>query len=136
MLLDPTIPGEGGGTVGYPVPQNGMMTHRNLRMDMNKNRYEKPVQTPSRGAEVANPECVEIVQRLKMTATRGPIPQNGTIHKTNWPKEVNNNRYEKPVQSPYWGAKMTNPDCITMEQKSKTTAARCPIPPNGMTNTI
>ena len=55
MLLDPTIPGEGGGTVGYPVPQNGMMTHGNLRMDMNKNRYGKPVQTPSRGAEVANP---------------------------------------------------------------------------------
>ena len=61
MLLDPTIPGEGG-TVGYPVRQNGMMTHGSLRMDMNKNRYRKPVQTPSRGAEVSNPECVEMVQ--------------------------------------------------------------------------
>ena len=82
---------------------------------------------------MANPECVEVVQRLKMTAARGPIPRNGTIHKTSWPKEVNNNRYEKLVQSPYWGAKMTNPDRVTMEQKSKTTAARCQIPPNGMT---
>ena len=72
---------------------------------------------------------------MKTTAARGPIPRNGTIHKTSWPKEVNNNRYEKPVQSPYGGAKMTNPDCITMKQKSKSrkTAARCPNPPNGMT---
>ena len=46
------------------------------------------------GGGMANPECVEIVQRLKMTAARGPIPRNGTIHKTSWPKEVNNNRYE------------------------------------------
>ena len=78
-------------------------------MDMNKNRYEKPVQTPSRGAEVANPECVKIVQRLKTTAARGPIPRNGTINKTSWPKDVNKNRYEKPVQTPYLGAKVTNP---------------------------
>ena len=110
-----------------------MMTHGKLRMDMNKNRYGKPVQTPSRGAEVANPECVEVVQRSMMTAARGPIPRNGTIHKTSWPKEVDNNRYEKPVQSPYWGAKMTIPDRVTIEQKSKTTAARCQIPPNGVT---
>ena len=100
--------GRGGGTVGYPVPQNGMMTHGKLRMDMNKNRYEKPVQTPSRGVEVANPECVEVVQRSETTAARGSIQRNGTIHKTSWPKEVDSNRYEKPVQSPYWGAKMTN----------------------------
>ena len=102
-------------------------------MDMNKNRYGKPVQTPSRGAEVANPECVEVVQRSMMTAARGPIPRNGTIHKTSWPKEVDNNRYEKPVQSLYWGAKMTIPDRVAIEQKSKTTGARCQIPPNEVT---
>ena len=100
-----------------------MPGNRSLRMDMNKNRYGKPGQTPSRGAEVANPEGIEMVQRLKTTAARGPIPRNGTIHKTSWPKEVNNNWYEKPVQSPYGGTKMTNPDCTTMKQKSKTTAA-------------
>ena len=50
MLLDPTIPGQGGGgTVGYPVPQNGMMTHGKLHLDMINNRYGKPVQTPRRG---------------------------------------------------------------------------------------
>ena len=31
-------------------------------MDMNTNRYEKLVQTPSRGAEGANPDCVTIEQ--------------------------------------------------------------------------
>ena len=37
-------------------------------MNMNTNRYEKPVQTPSRGAEVASPDCVTIEQRMKTTA--------------------------------------------------------------------
>ena len=46
----------------------------------------------------------------------------------NLPMDMNKNRYEKPVQTPYWGAKVTNPDCITFEQKIKMTAARCPIP--------
>ena len=133
MILDPTIPG-GGGTIRYPVPQNGMMTNRNLPMDLNKNRYEKPVQTLSRGTGVANHECVKMEQRLKTTAARCPIPRNGTINNRSWPKDVNKNQYEKPVQTPYWGAEVTNPDCITFEQKIKTTAARCPIPQNGMTN--
>ena len=31
-------------------------------MDMNKNRYEKLVQTPSRGAEGASPDCVTVEQ--------------------------------------------------------------------------
>ena len=101
---------------------------------MNKNRYEKPVQTPSRGAGVADHECVKIEQRLKTTAARCPIPRNGPMNNRSWPKDVNKNRYEKPVQTPYWGAEVTNPDCITFEQKIKMTAARCPIPQNGMTN--
>ena len=54
MMLDPTIPG-GGGTIRYPVPQNGMMNNRNLPIDMNINRYEKPVQTPSQGQKWPTP---------------------------------------------------------------------------------
>ena len=84
-------------------------------------------------AEVAKTECFEVVQRSMMTAAKGPIPRNGTIHKTSRPKEVDNNRYEKPVQSPYWGADMTIHDRVTLEQKSGTTAARYQIPPNGVT---
>ena len=45
-----------------------MMNNKNSPMDMNTNRYEKPVQTPSRGAEVASPDCVTIEQRMKTTA--------------------------------------------------------------------
>ena len=117
----------------YPVPQSGIMTNGKLPMDMDNSRYEKSVKTPSRWAEVANLECVKIEQRLKTTAVRGPIPRNGTINKTSWPKDVIKNRYEKPIQTPYWGTKVTNPDCNMIEQKSRTTAARWPIPPNGMT---
>ena len=82
---------------------------------------------------MAKTECFEVVQRSMMTAAKGPIPQNGMIHKTSWPKEMDNNRFEKPVQSPYRGANMTIPDHVTLEQKSGTTAARCLIPLNGVT---
>ena len=37
-------------------------------MDMNKNRFDKPVQTPPLGTEVAIPDCVTIEQRMKTTA--------------------------------------------------------------------
>ena len=93
-----------------------MMKPKRLCLDIIKDRYGKPVLTPIRGAEVAKTECFEVVQRSMMTAAKGPNPRNGTIHKTNGPKEVDNNRYEKPVQSPYWGANMTIPDHVTMEQ--------------------
>ena len=59
-MLDPTI--QGGGTIRYPVPQNAMINLRKSPMDMNKNRYEKLVQTPSRGADGASPDCVTIEQ--------------------------------------------------------------------------
>ena len=39
-----------------------MMNISNSPMDMNTNRYEKPVQTPSRGAEGPSPDCVAIEQ--------------------------------------------------------------------------
>ena len=55
----PYVVGPGGGVYyqsavkeivgGLTAPQNGMMNNRKLPMDMNKNRYEKPVQTPSWG---------------------------------------------------------------------------------------
>ena len=51
-----------------PAPQNGMMNDNKLPMDMNKNRYEKPVQTPPWGTEVANPDCSTFEQRIKTTA--------------------------------------------------------------------
>ena len=60
------IPVEGGGSIRCPAPQNVM--NRNLPMDTNKNRYEKPVQTPFWGAEVANPSSITFEQKVKTTA--------------------------------------------------------------------
>ena len=55
-MPDPMIPGGGGGRLGaHPSEQR---YDEYSPMDMNTNRYEKPVQTPSRGAEGASPDCV------------------------------------------------------------------------------
>ena len=99
------------------------MNNRSWPKDMNKNRYEKPVQTPSRGTEVAKPDCVTIEQRMKTTAARCPIPQNGMMKNRSWPKDMNKNRYEKPEQTPSQGAEVKKPDCVKIEQRMKTTAA-------------
>ena len=40
----------------------------NLHMDTNKNRYEKPVQTPAWGGEVANPNSITFAQKVMTTA--------------------------------------------------------------------
>ena len=114
---------EGGGSIRCPAPQNGMMNNRNLPMDTNKNRYEKPVQTPSWGAEVANPDCITFEQKMKTTVARCPIPQNGMMNNRSWPKDMNENRYEKPVQTTSRGTEMAKHDCVTIEQRMKTTAA-------------
>ena len=41
----------------------------------------------------------------------------------NLPMDTNMNRYEKPVQTPGWGAEVANPNSITFAQKGMTTAA-------------
>ena len=58
-MLDPTIQG-GGGMIRYPVPQNAMMDLRKSPMDMNTNRYEKLVQTPSRGPKGPAPTVLQL----------------------------------------------------------------------------
>ena len=55
------IPVEGGGSIRCPAPQNVM--NMNLPMDTNRNRYEKPAQTPGWGAEVANPNSITFAQK-------------------------------------------------------------------------
>ena len=54
------------GTIRYPAPQNDM--NMNLPMDTNKDRYEKPVQTPGWGAEVAKPDSIMFAQKGMTTA--------------------------------------------------------------------
>ena len=41
----------------------------------------------------------------------------------NLPMDTNEHRYEKPVQTPGWGAKVANPNSITFAEKGMTTAA-------------
>ena len=62
----PHDPGGGGGSIRYPTPRNDM--NMNLPMDANKDRYEKPVQTPGWGAEVANPNSITVAQKGMTTA--------------------------------------------------------------------
>ena len=100
-----------------------MMNNRNLPIDMNINQYEKPIQTPYWGAEVTNPDCSTIKQRMKTTAARCPTPQNEMTNNRSWPEDINIVRYEKPVQTSSRGADVTKPDCVTIEQRMKTTAA-------------
>ena len=52
------------GTIRYPAPQNDMY----MPMDTNKDRHEKPVQTPGWGAEVANPDSIMFAQMGMTTA--------------------------------------------------------------------
>ena len=52
------------GTIRYPAPQNDM----NMPMDTNKDRHEKPVQTPGWGAEVAKPDSIMFAQMGMTTA--------------------------------------------------------------------
>ena len=54
------------GIIRYPASQNDM--NMNLPMDTNKDRYEKPVQTPDWGAEVAKPDSIRLAQRGMTTA--------------------------------------------------------------------
>ena len=132
-MTRPHNSGGGGGYGWIPRPSERYDDSKKLGLDIIKDRYGIPVLTPIWGAEVAKTECFEVVQRSMMTAAKAPIPRNETIHRTNWPKEMDNNRYEKLVQSPYWEANMTIPDHVKLEQKSGTTAAGCQIPLNGVT---
>ena len=72
---------------------------------------------------MTNPDCITFEQKIKTTAARCPIPPNGMTINRSWPKDINRNRYEKPVQTPSRGADVKKPDCVTIEQRMKTTAA-------------
>ena len=86
------IPVEGGGgSIRCPVPQNGMMNNRNLPMDTNKNRYEKPVQTPFVTVMVDNPPVLkeralrvtgistEMIPNMNLAGRREPVDWSGPV---------------------------------------------------------
>ena len=47
---------------------------------------------------------------------RYPIPQNAMMNIRKSPTDMNTNRYEKLVQTPFRGAEGASPDCVTIEQ--------------------
>ena len=118
---------------GYPVPLDSRTTQKKSSWNIIKDRYGKPVLTPIWGADVTESRCIEVVQPSMMTAAEGQTPRKETILKTSWPKIMDNNRFEQPLQPPVRGANMTIPDHVTMKQKSGMTAPECQIPPNGVT---
>ena len=93
-----------------------MMNNRNLPMDTNKNRYEKPVQTPSWGAEVANLDCITFEQKMKTTAARCLIPQNGVMNNRSWPKDMNTNRLKNRYRPLLGGPKWPNPTVLQLNR--------------------
>ena len=54
------------GIIRCPTSQDDMTM--NLPMDTNMDRYEKPVQTPVGGAEMAKPDFIRLAQREMTTA--------------------------------------------------------------------
>ena len=57
-----------GGSIRCPTPQNVMT--RNLAMDTNTNRYEKPVKTPVWGTELPNPNSIVVERKVRTTAAK------------------------------------------------------------------
>ena len=128
-MPDPTIPGGGGGAIMCPIPPNAMMNISNSPMDMITNRYEKPVQTPSRGAEGTGPDGIAIEQcqsayrqNMKTTAAELEVCWNSA-------DEAEPSRYQETAAAAEGaGASGTTNvrDRSINENKRKTTGGKLP----------
>ena len=119
---------------GYPVSLNGRTTQKkNSCLEIVKGRYGKPVLTPIWGADVTESRCIDVVKPPMMTAAQGYTPRKETIIKTSRPNEMDNNRFEQPVQPPVRGANVTLPDQVTIKERREKTAADCLMPLNEVT---
>ena len=109
---------------GYPVSLNGRTTKKESSLDIVQDRYGKPVLTPIWGTDVTESRCIDVVKPPMMTAAEGYTPRKETILKTSRPNEMDNNRFEQPMQHPVRGANMTLTDQVTIkERRERTTAA-------------
>ena len=118
---------------GYPVSLNSKTTKKKSSLEIVKDRYGKPVLTPIWGADVTESRCIDVVKPPMMTAAEGHTPRKETILKTSRPNEMDNNRFEQPVQPPVRGANMTLPDQVTVKERREKTAAECLMPLNEVT---
>ena len=132
--------------IGHPGSLDGRTTKEKTCWNVIKDRYGKPVLTPICGADVTESECPGMVKSSMMTATEGHTPRKETMLKTSWLKNMDNNRFEQPLQPPVRRANVTLPDQTTVKERREMTAeaiifadatdgkipAGCQMPLNGV----
>ena len=106
--------------IGHPGSLDGRTTK--TCWNVIKDRYGKPVLTPICGADATESGCPGMVQSSRMTATEGHTPRKETMLKTSWLKNMDNNRFEQPLQPPVRRADVTLPDQTTVKERREMTA--------------
>ena len=115
---------------GYPVSVNGRTTERKSSWEIVKGRYGKPVLTPIWGTDLTESRDIDVVKPPILTAAEGHTSQKETILKASRPKEMNQDRFDEPVQHPVQGAKRTFPDQATVKERREMPTAECLMPIN------
>ena len=115
---------------GYPVSVNGRTTERKSSWEIVKGRYGKPVLTPIWGTDVTESRYNDVVKPPILTAAEGHNSQRETILKASRPKDMNQDRFDKPVQHPVQGAKKTFLDQATVKERREMTTAEYLMPIN------
>ena len=103
--------------IGHPGYFDGKTTKEKTCWNVIKDRYGKPVLTPFCGADVTESGCPGMVKSSRMTASEGHTPQKETMLKTSGIKNMDNNRFEQPLQPPVRGANVTLPDQTTVKER-------------------
>ena len=115
---------------GYPVSVNGRTTERKSSWEIVKGRYGKPVLTPIWGTDVTESGYTDVVKPPILTAAEGHNSQRETILKASRPKDMNQDRFDEPVQHPVQGAKKTFLDQATVKERREMTTAEYLMPIN------
>ena len=132
MILDPTIPVEGGGMAGYPVSVTGRTTVRKSSWEIVKGRYGKPVLTPIWGMDVTVSEPTDVVKPQILAAVEGKTLQKGTILKASRPKNMNRDRSDELIQHRVQEDKRTIPNQVIGKERSEMTTAEYEMPIYGV----
>ena len=115
---------------GYPVSVNGRTTERKSCWEIVKGRYGKPVLTPIWRTDVTESGSTDVVKPPILTAAEGHTSQKETILNASRPKDINQDRFDEPVQHPVQGAKRTFPDQATVKERREMTTAEYLMPIN------
>ena len=119
---------------GYPATLNGKTIQNNSSWKLIKDRYGKPVLTPIRGADVTESGCSDVDVPSMTTTAEGHTPRRGTLLKTSWANEMDNNRFKQSVQPPVWEASIPLSNQVPAEKRWEKSAAECLMTPNGVSS--